>query len=316
MKIRNKKVIRAAAWGVAWVIRGWMATVRYDFHSLGPHVIPCHPDIRGRYLYAFWHENMLLPAYQYGRPDVNVLISQHADGEWITQTCRNLHLNVVRGSTTRGGVEALRQMMRLGKDTHLVITPDGPRGPRRQVQPGLVYLAARTGLPIVPTGVAIARRGMKNWDRFALPKPFTFGTVVTGAPFSFRPTPIATLESCRLQVEQSLTDANDAAERGPSRATTAVCDGGGSGVRKNEGCWSHLPPGDDRHLRLRRRDASVFVAASSFSPPARRRRSAARASDPASRTCRRHPPRTSARPARPRYPAGVPSGVPSACAAA
>jgi lysophospholipid acyltransferase (LPLAT)-like uncharacterized protein len=215
MKLRNKKVIRAVAWAGAWVVRGWMATVRHEYHPLGPNVDPHRPEIVGRYLYAFWHENVLLPAYLYGRPDINILISQHADGELIAETCRHLHFSVVRGSTTRGGVEALRQMVRVGKDAHLAITPDGPRGPRRQVQAGLVYLAARTGLPIVAFGVGY--RGawrMKSWDRFAVPKPFTLGTVVTSRVVLVPPEADRdAMEAYRLQVQQALTHVNDLAEQ-------------------------------------------------------------------------------------------------------
>ena len=134
---------------------------------------------------------------------------------FVAETCRHLHFSVVRGSTTRGGVEALRQMVRLGKDAHLAITPDGPRGPRRQVQGGLVYLAARTGLPIVAFGVGYGRAWrLKSWDRFAVPKPFTLGTVVTSTPVLVPPgADRDALEGYRLQVEQALTHVNDLAEQ-------------------------------------------------------------------------------------------------------
>jgi lysophospholipid acyltransferase (LPLAT)-like uncharacterized protein len=215
MKLRNKKVIRAVAWAGSWLVRGWMSTLRYDYHPIGPNVDPRRPEIAGRYLYAFWHENLLLPAYCYGRPDIHILISQHADGELIAETCRHLHYSVVRGSTTRGGVEALRQMVRLGKDAHLAITPDGPRGPRRQVQVGAVYLAARTGLPIVPIGIGYARAWrMKSWDRFAVPRPFTLGTVVTMPPiFVPKDADRDALERQRVQVEQAMNHASELAER-------------------------------------------------------------------------------------------------------
>lgn len=215
MKLRNKKVIRAVAWAGSWLVRGWIGTLRHEYHPVGPNVDPRRPEIAGRYLYAFWHENLLLPAYTYGRPDIHILISQHADGELIAETCRHLHFSVVRGSTTRGGVEALRQMVRLGSDAHLAITPDGPRGPRRQVQVGAVYLAARTGLPIVPIGIGYARAWrMSSWDRFAVPKPFTFGTVVTTPPIFVPPeSDRDALERQRLHMEQNLNHASELAER-------------------------------------------------------------------------------------------------------
>jgi lysophospholipid acyltransferase (LPLAT)-like uncharacterized protein len=116
---------------------------------------------------------MLLPAYHYARPDIKVLISTHADGQLIAEACQRLGFALARGSSTRGGVEAVRDMLR-ANDTHLAVTPDGPRGPRRRVQAGVVYLAARTGLPIVPVGFAARRPWRaKSWDRFAVPRPFS-----------------------------------------------------------------------------------------------------------------------------------------------
>ena len=173
------------------------------------------PAFGGDYLYAFWHENILLPAYHYGRRDIHVLISQHADGELIAEACRHLGFRVVRGSTTRGGREAIRQMLRLSRSAHLAITPDGPRGPRRQVQPGMVYLAALTGLPIVAFGIAFERAWrMHSWDRFALPHPWSAAVCVTAEPIRV-PEDIDKdqLEHYRLKVENVMNAATQAAER-------------------------------------------------------------------------------------------------------
>src|SRR5919199_910181 len=127
MKLRHPGLLKAAGLAAAWAVRLWMGTLRYRYRPLGLDVDPNQPGLRGRYIYAFWHENLLLPAYRYGRPDVWVLISQHADGQLIAEVCRRLHFSLVRGSTTRGGVEAVRQMLRAGRECHLAITPDGPR---------------------------------------------------------------------------------------------------------------------------------------------------------------------------------------------
>src|SRR5262245_58169724 len=130
MKIRRPWMIKALGFAVAWVVRLWIGTLRYRYRPLGPIMIPDRPGFRGRYLFAFWHENILLPAYHYGRRDVCVLISRHADGQLIAEAVRHLGFRVVYGSTTRDGVQAVRQMLRLARKAQLVITPDGPRGPR------------------------------------------------------------------------------------------------------------------------------------------------------------------------------------------
>jgi lysophospholipid acyltransferase (LPLAT)-like uncharacterized protein len=88
--------------------------------------------------------------------------------------CRFLGYGVVRGSSTRGGSLALLDLIDCCGRSHLGVTPDGPRGPRRQLKVGIIYLASRTGLAIVPIGIGYTRAWrFRSWDRFALPCPFS-----------------------------------------------------------------------------------------------------------------------------------------------
>ncbi len=219
MKIRHPLLLKTVGRLIAWVVRLWIGTVRYRCRALGPSVAPTEPGLEGRYIYAFWHETLLLPAYQYRKTPTHVLISQHADGEMIAQACRSLGLGLVRGSTTRGGLQAVREIVEMNGESHLVITPDGPRGPRRQVQPGVVYLAAKTGLPVVPVGFACKKAWrMHSWDRFAIPRPFTDAVGVLGEPIHVpRDAGKVELEQYRVRVEQALEDAMSVAEEMASR---------------------------------------------------------------------------------------------------
>jgi lysophospholipid acyltransferase (LPLAT)-like uncharacterized protein len=220
MKIRHPIFLKAAGMGAAWTVKLWLSTLRHKYRPWGPNLDPNQEGLKERYIYAFWHENLLVPAYHFGRPDIWVLISQHADGEIIAEACRHLSFRLVRGSTTRGGVEAVRQMLKYGKRGHLGITPDGPRGPRRRVQPGLIYLAARTGLPIAPVGFGFVRPWrLRSWDRFILPKPYSVSTCVTTEPIWVPPNADKDeLEIYRLRVEDALTRATEGAEEMARRA--------------------------------------------------------------------------------------------------
>ena len=215
MKLRQPWLIKAAGFSAAWALRLWLGTLSYRYRPLGPNVDPRRPECRRRYIYAFWHENMLLPAYHYGHARVHVLISQHADGQLIAEVCRHLGFGTVRGSTRRDGARAVRRMLKLGRSAHLSITPDGPRGPRRQVQPGLIYLAARTGLPVVPAGFAYDNPWRaRSWDRFALPRPWSRATCVTGEPVVVpAEARREELEEYRRRVEEALLVVTEAAER-------------------------------------------------------------------------------------------------------
>jgi lysophospholipid acyltransferase (LPLAT)-like uncharacterized protein len=213
MKIRNPRVIGALGWLGARLIQGWIGTVRYQYRPVGPSLDPNRRP-KGRFIYAFWHEAMLIPAFHYARPDIHVLISTHADGQLITEIIEHLGFRTVRGSSTRGGTEAMRHMLRLARESHIAITPDGPRGPRRRVQSGAVYLAARTGLPVVPIGIDFSRAWRaKSWDRFAVPLPFSKAYCVTTPPLIIpRHVTPETIEPYRLELERAMHAADRLAE--------------------------------------------------------------------------------------------------------
>ena len=102
-----------------------------------------------------------------------MLVSQHRDGQWLSNAATKMGFRFVSGSTNSGGTDAIRKLKKLSNTSGIGITPDGPRGPRREMALGPIYLASRLGLPIVPTGFGFDRpHRLKTWDRFAIPKPF------------------------------------------------------------------------------------------------------------------------------------------------
>jgi lysophospholipid acyltransferase (LPLAT)-like uncharacterized protein len=212
MKLRHPLLIKGLGLAGALFIRQWMntLTVRMDLSASGNH--PADPR-QERFIYVFWHETLLLTTLF--RTKIHVLISQHADGELIAQVCRHLRIGVVRGSTTRGGAAGLWNLMKAAKRTHLAITPDGPKGPRRRVQPGAIFLASKTGLPIVPFGVGYAQAWRaRTWDRFAVPHPYSLATGVSAEPIHVPPDlSLTDLARYRDVVEQRLLAATDEAER-------------------------------------------------------------------------------------------------------
>lgn len=213
-KLRNPRVIRGAAFGAACVLKGLYGTlglrVRSDGdieHPLDPATQPC--------IYAFWHESMLAPAKV--RAAAQILVSQSADGELIALIAQHLGVSAIRGSSSKGGAAALLELTRRGAErkSHLLVTPDGPRGPRRTVQPGIVYLASKCGLPIVPVGVGFTRAWRaRSWDRFAVPLPFSTILGVVGAPIAI-PDKLSAegLSFHRRQVEARMLETTAAAER-------------------------------------------------------------------------------------------------------
>jgi lysophospholipid acyltransferase (LPLAT)-like uncharacterized protein len=224
MKLRDPRLIRLVALLLGLVVRAWMATVRVRIRNHDHHEHPGRDLARGRFVYAIWHESLLAPTRF--RVPVHALISQHADGELIAQVCHHLGFGTVRGSSTRGGARALLELREVAERSHLMITPDGPRGPRRRLQPGIVHLAAYSGLPVVPVGVGFTRAWrFKSWDRFALPKPFsTICLVVSGSIHVPRDPGRDELEEHRRRIEERMLAATAEAEAwaGRGAATVAV----------------------------------------------------------------------------------------------
>lgn len=134
---------------------------------------------------SFWHDQLLMMIKGYrGDRNLRILISASKDGELIAKTMARFGFTAVRGSSNRGGSEALKQMLRLIRTrTSLAITPDGPKGPRHHLKPGVAQVAMRSGRPVVPLAFVCSRgRRFRSWDRFLLPYPFARGVYSYGEP--------------------------------------------------------------------------------------------------------------------------------------
>jgi len=142
-------------------------------------------------IYVVWHGRILLVPWlsarlrtSHGARRPVVLTSLSRDGELLARYVRSFGLSVVRGSSSRGGEAGLRELIAaVQRGVDVAIVPDGPRGPREQLQPGVVMLAAATGAPVVPLAVgARPCRRLGSWDRFLVPWPFARSVLVFGPP--------------------------------------------------------------------------------------------------------------------------------------
>jgi lysophospholipid acyltransferase (LPLAT)-like uncharacterized protein len=164
------------------LIDALMATIRF------------HADHADRYeslaaegqpvIFAVWHGRLLPLTYYHRHRNITAIISQSKDGEYIARVVEGWGYRTVRGSTSRGGSGALRSLVKAARaGESLAITPDGPRGPRQQLQPGVITAAQLTGLPIVPLACGASRAWWPGgWDRFCVPKPFARVRVMYGTP--------------------------------------------------------------------------------------------------------------------------------------
>ena len=176
------------AWFAWLVIRVIGSTLRMTVEDRGQVIDqPDHPPV----IIAFWHNRTALMARFYERycrgRTALTFISRSRDGQFITDVAARFGIKAVRGSSSRHGTSAMLAAIRAASDRHvdLVMTPDGPRGPRYQIQPGLLHLAQITGRPIVAITYQLKwKYQLKSWDRFHVPLPFSTCHLITAEPIS------------------------------------------------------------------------------------------------------------------------------------
>lgn len=163
-------------------------------------------------IYAVWHNQQLFLLYPYKGQKIAPLISQSSDGEYIARCLPKFGMLAVRGSSSRGGARALIHLMHAARDGYSpMLTPDGPRGPIYKVQSGILFLAKKTGLPIIPVGTALSHKiKVGSWDKMRVPLPFgktalTYGKIV-------RVKDDADMERAAKELEEQLNWASDQSE--------------------------------------------------------------------------------------------------------
>lgn len=190
-----------------WLSRSW----RYE---------ELHPERRasargegGGLLIALWHGRMLQAVPPHASDEIVVLVSGSRDGDIAALLLRDFRYEIIRGSTTRGGARALRQMIEaLHRGALVVVTPDGPQGPRHSMNPGLAWMARATGFAVLPVGIVCDRAWhMNSWDRFDVPKPGARVVVSYGNPVQVpRELPSDGLAEATERIREELVNAERA----------------------------------------------------------------------------------------------------------
>ncbi len=180
MAVRNplaQKTLAFLAAGTGFLIR---STMDWRVAYCDPTADTIHPEAVQRAVYCTWHENMMLPILMRGGRHMLAMASESGDGNIISMAMKYYSWSLTRGSSSKGGVSALLKYLR-DDGRHAIITPDGPRGPRRQMSLGPVFLAAKLGLPVICVGIGWQKPlRLRSWDRFAVPMPFTRARSIFG----------------------------------------------------------------------------------------------------------------------------------------
>lgn len=170
----------AAAAGCGYMrLVGLTTTIKF-----GGSPAPAQPA-HGQVIYVLWHCQQAFLIYAHRGRNIAALVSRSKDGEYVAGMLGRLGYFLVRGSTNKGALRSLIQLIQCARGGYtLAITPDGPKGPARKVQKGAVYLAQKTGLPIIAIGNSLSHKLLaRSWDRFQIPLPFGKAAIVYSGPF-------------------------------------------------------------------------------------------------------------------------------------
>ena len=202
---------------VVFLLRALASTLRWrveDRHGI------TRPGVNPPFIAVFWHNRILTMPLLYHRfcrwRQGYCLTSPSKDGAIVAAVMAHFHVGSVRGSSSRRGSTALREMTAvLESGGDIGISPDGPRGPKYQLHPGAIKLAQLTGAPLMPLHVAYSRYWeLKSWDAFRIPKPFARVSVLIDEPiFLPRELDPAAFEAARAEVETVLLQGIEAAEK-------------------------------------------------------------------------------------------------------
>jgi lysophospholipid acyltransferase (LPLAT)-like uncharacterized protein len=166
------------------------------------------------FIYLLWHEALLPLLWQHRHQQITIVVSEARDGQYLSDYAARIGYKFLSGSSTRGGARALLGAIRALSDGCIAITPDGPRGPRREIKPGVVRAAQRAGAMIIPLHATTPSGWhLGTWDRMLVPKPFADISVGYGEPFAVSSGPagleagIAQCSAALDRVEQELASA-------------------------------------------------------------------------------------------------------------
>ncbi len=217
MKIRSRLLTQILAWTLVTSLKLLFRTLKKEFVVLNNDwdLDAYNVNVKGRYLYCTWHDSILMPLFLGQSEHMAAIVSQHQDGTYLAEVMRHLRIMPVRGSSRRGAVKALREALTAAETHHITVTPDGPRGPRRQMKDGIIYIASKSGRPIVPMTTDCERcwKIKGDWSDLVVPKPFSHVKLILHPPIHV-PDNLdrQQIEAYTQQIQDAMDYAYDAAE--------------------------------------------------------------------------------------------------------
>ena len=213
MRINSPLLIKLAGRVAGNVLRLLFRTLYIELHTGS--VNPYGEKGEGHYLFPLWHDSAVMGTFGGRTHDTLGLTSRHRDGTFVAAILRTVNVRSIRGSSGRTGQRAARELIKEAAEHDIVITPDGPRGPRRVMSRGIIFLASKSGARIVPSALVCSNAWevQGSWTSLTIPKPFSRVVIVVGEPVHV-PANLSDreIESCRETVQQRMDELQNLAQ--------------------------------------------------------------------------------------------------------
>ncbi len=186
LKIKSRALLGVLNSCVVILIRLIFKTTRLEYVGDSTKRCPFADTGTDRYLYSVWHDSVIPPLFSGRKHNSVALISQHRDADTIEAMLKAAGMGAIRGSTSRGGASAIKKLIKLAEGKHVVITPDGPRGPHHKMKSGIVFLASHSGRSVIPTAFSATSywKFQGSWTSIWIPKPFSKVFYLVGEPIT------------------------------------------------------------------------------------------------------------------------------------
>ncbi len=213
--LKSATFIRIGAWFASLLIYGIYLTCRK--HANVPDSAALYFSGEQQAIFCFWHGRLLImPCIKPRSMQMHVLVSHHADGEWIARISENFGVGTIRGSSSKGAIGGAKNLLKAARaGMSIGITPDGPRGPNRTVADGVIWAAQATGLPIIAVSYSASRvKQLNSWDRFMIPLPFSrLHYAITEPVHVARDSDAGALEEARKTLQNTLNSLTDSCDQ-------------------------------------------------------------------------------------------------------
>ncbi|MCA9038945.1 MAG: lysophospholipid acyltransferase family protein, partial [Planctomycetaceae bacterium] len=215
VKIRSRFLNILLAWAVVYTLRTIFRTLRMELHCPFDVEVYTSKERPETHISSVWHDQLIYPTFGVKSVKMSALISQHQDGQYLAECMRLLGFGTIRGSSHRGAVLALKEMVNNGSNGgRLVMTPDGPRGPQHELKSGVIYIASKTGMPVICVAAMSKNPWVikGSWTNLYIPKPFS-RTVFVASEMIPIPADIdkQQIEEYRQQIQQRMEEVQEEA---------------------------------------------------------------------------------------------------------